>query len=99
MEKLRLSDDQRRVLAFLIDSPPADRLGLLAATEYLTVVTEHIRNTLRSSPTNWETNDLTLMVTLAIKLKAGSSTFVNDVVFWQKVEAQLATIHPTLKAR
>jgi hypothetical protein len=99
MERLRMSDDQRRILAIFIDTPPKDRLGILAATEYLLVISQYIHKTLLTKTVAWEDKDLNLMVEMACGLRKGASEFTQDRGFWDKVEDQLSKIHPDLKAR
>lgn len=98
METLRMSDDQRRILAFFIDNPPADRLGLQAALEYLYVVNDYIRDTLAEGHF-WEQKDLDLMSGMSRQLKAAAQNYVDDKAFWSKVEDQLTSLHPGLRPR
>lgn len=98
MNKLRLSDDQRRMLAVFIDNPPSDRLGLIAAIEYLTVVNVQMKVTLREGRV-WEPKDIDLMATMSQALRDATSVFTADTVFWEKVQRQLLDLHPELKAR
>lgn len=98
MERLRMSDDQRRVLAMFIDHPPTDRLGLQAALEYLYTVNDHMRDTLAQGYF-WEPVDINLMSTMSKQLRTAATAFVEDRVFWAQVEEQLGHIHPELKPR
>lgn len=98
MDMLRLSDDQRRILAFFIDSPPADRLGIQAALEYLYVVNDHIRDTLAEG-FFWEQKDLSLMTNMSKQLKVAALAYVEDKAFWETVGEQLTNLHPELRPR
>lgn len=97
MGRLRLSDEQRRVLAIFIDSPPEDRLSMLSATAYLMVVSDHILFTLKTSNQRWEDKDLDLMLNMAAQLKLKSRSFNEDKAFIETVQSQLSRIHPDLK--
>jgi hypothetical protein len=93
-----MSDDQRRVLAMFIDYPPTDRLGLQCALEYLYVINDYMRDTLAEGYF-WEQKDVDLMSTMSKVLRKSAVAFIEDKVFWARLETQLAQVHPELRPR
>jgi hypothetical protein len=98
MAELRLSDDQRRVMAFFVDSPPEDEPGMLAAVEYLKATNEWIGETLKLGG-KWNKHDAKLVLTMAEVLSRKAEELVTTPKFWDTVQNQLSMIHPGLKAR
>ncbi len=95
---LCLSPDQRQVLAFFVDNPPEDRVGLLSAVEYLKVIVDHVADTLRHG-IQWPIKDGRLIESVSTVLASKADSFVDVPKFWDNVQFQLSKIHPDLKAR
>lgn len=98
MTTLRLSDDQRRVLAFFVDNPPDDETGILSAVEYLKVIVDKMAETLKNGQ-HWPIKDGRLIESVSTVLAAKADEMVDVPKFWATCEEQLAKIHPALKAR
>jgi hypothetical protein len=99
MSKLRLSDDQRRIMAFFIDNTPDESLGLLAVTAYMKVISDYIAKTLKEDRLEWDNKDIDLLGKLARRLRDSSHVFAEDTRFWNTIQEQLQQFHPSLKAR
>jgi hypothetical protein len=98
MTTLRLSDDQRRVLAFFVDNPPDDECGLLAAVEYLKVIVDRMAVTLKLGE-HWPIKDGKLIESVSTVLASKADEMVDIPKFWETVQTQLTKIHPDLKAK
>jgi hypothetical protein len=98
METQRLSDDQRRILAFFIDHPPDDKLGMIAAAEYLRVIVEYLTYSLKDGE-EWNRRDSELIIKMSEVLIKKTDALVDIPRFWERVQEQLSNIHPNLKAR
>jgi hypothetical protein len=95
---LCLSPDQRQVLAFFVDNPPEDRVGLLSAVEYLKVIVDHVADTLKDG-IQWPIKDGRLIESVSTVLASKADAMVDVPAFWDSVQIQLSKIHPDLKAR
>ncbi len=98
MAALSLSGEQRRIVSFFIDNPPDDRLGLLAAVEYIKVISDFWADAIKGGalPTP---KDARLVMRSSQVLADKADTMVEVPKFWEQAQAQLTKIHPSLIAR